>query len=204
MAAESTSRGPQARLAELDDLTLRRAANGDAWALETFVRRYERVVLRATTRVLGSENPNIQDIAQETFVKAIPALKTFDTKGSARLSTWLTTIAMRTAIDELRRTRRLEERTEGADENASESAPPDVALDEQRRKAALSLAMQRLDGEQRAILLLSVEEEMSMQEIATALNIEVGTAKSRLSRARDALARAVRTHRDGPLRGSHE
>src|SRR5690349_5667801 len=92
---------------EIDEVTLRRAAAGDRRAAERFVARYQRLVWETAARVLGRASEDVKDVAQETFVRALPALSGFDPRGSARVSTWLATIAARIAIDAVRRGRRV-------------------------------------------------------------------------------------------------
>ena len=88
---------------ELDGATLRRAKNGDEAATRALVRRYERPVFALLGRLLGPRNVLLEDLAQDTFLRAFAALARFDAAGPARLSTWILTIAARVALDQLRR-----------------------------------------------------------------------------------------------------
>ena len=175
---------------EIDELTLRRAARGDRDAATSFVRRYERLVFSTAARVLGAGSPDVADVAQETFLRALPALAGFDPVGSARVSTWLSTIAARVAIDASRRRRNVVSLDE-ARGCVDEAPSPDAATDEAARRARLKDAMERLGADQRAAMVLRVEHELSLEEIARALGVEVGTVKSRLARAKAALSRAL-------------
>jgi RNA polymerase sigma-70 factor (ECF subfamily) len=181
-----------AREPEIDEVTLRRAAAGDRRAAGRFVARYQRVVFETAARVLGRGSDDVKDVAQETFMRALPALGTFDPRGSARVSTWVATIAVRIAIDTVRRRRQVvaldDVRANGL---VAGGVAADAAIDEGREQVRLADAMERIGAEQRAVIVLRVQEEMSLEEIARALGVEVGTVKSRLSRARDALAAAV-------------
>src|SRR5262245_9009014 len=87
---------------ELDEVTLARAKRGDERACRAFVETYQRQVFALISRLLGRQ-PLVEDLAQETFLRAFRALASFDPRGPARLSTWLLTIASRLALDELRR-----------------------------------------------------------------------------------------------------
>jgi RNA polymerase sigma-70 factor (ECF subfamily) len=93
--------------AELDELTVARAQRGDDRARRELVLRYQRPVFALLSRMLHgrASHTSVEDLAQETFLKVFRALPGFDRQGSARLSTWILTIATNLAIDELRRRR---------------------------------------------------------------------------------------------------
>src|SRR5688572_19606572 len=91
---------------ELDDTTTRRAARGDHDASRRLVELYQDRVFALMSRMLsGRGRATIEDIAQDTFLVVFRQLVQFDTRGSAKLSTWILTIAARRAIDELRKQR---------------------------------------------------------------------------------------------------
>ena len=182
-------------VAELDSLTLARAIRGDAAARTLFVRRYERLVFAVISRVVGAPSEETADLAQESFLRALQGLHRFDATRGVRLSTWLSTVAVRTAIDHVRRQARvvsldamrsagrLPERAMQADE---------TSLDTKREAERLREALAQLTPEHRAIVVLRFEAELSLEEIARELELKLGTVKSRLSRAREALRSAVR------------
>src|SRR5262249_11272368 len=93
---------------EIDRETLARCQAGEAAALRLFVTRYQRPVFALLSRLMG-RGPHVEDLAQETFLRAFRALAGFDPDGSARPSTWLLTIATRLALDS-KKMRRLEAR----------------------------------------------------------------------------------------------
>src|SRR4051812_48677387 len=99
-----TSR-PTSRARELDEPTLARAQMGEDAACRAFLGFYQRQVFALLGRMLGrvGQRGTIEDLAQETFLRAFRALPGFDRRGSARLSTWLLTIATHLALDQLRR-----------------------------------------------------------------------------------------------------
>lgn len=179
---------------EIDEVTLRRAARGDASAARRFVLRYQDLVFATASRVLGRGAPDVADVSQESFLRAFRALDSFDPRGPARPSTWLATIVTRAALDAVRRRRAalpLEEAREVHDEVARN---PEQALEHAQRSEQLARALEALDADQRATLVLRVEHGLSYEDVARALGVEVGTVKSRLSRARAALAAAVGDH----------
>ncbi|MGE3547821.1 MAG: sigma factor, partial [Kofleriaceae bacterium] len=86
---------------ELDAVTLRRAVTGDDAACRALVELYQTRVFALVSRMLpGRGRATVEDAAQETFLQVFRQLARFDPKGSARLSTWILTIAARRAIDE--------------------------------------------------------------------------------------------------------
>ncbi len=173
-----------ARPAEpLDQLTLRRAQRGDERAWRDLIARFERPVCALIWRLLGKRAKHrVEDLAQETFVRVLRALPRFDPAGPASLSTWILTIATRLALNELRR----------PEPAALEHEPPaseraDVGAERAQLGAAIASAMSARPDAQRAVLVLREYHDLDYAEIADVLELDVGTVKSRLSRARTAL-----------------
>jgi len=186
------------RPAELDDLTLARAQRGEESAWRALVERYQRPVFALLSRMLSpvARRDLVEDLAQETFLRAFRALPTFDRAAPGRLSSWLLTIATRLALDELRQRRPLLESLHAVHVQASvtgSQASPDRRLLNQ----ILTRAVEALSPEHRAVLLLREVHGLEYDELATALAISVGTVKSRLSRARAELRAALVEDRDG-------
>lgn len=134
----------------------------------------------------GERRDLVEDLAQDTFLRVFKALDTFDRSGPARLSTWILTIASRRAIDELRRRRPKQTSLDHAQPIAEPSGADTLT---RRRMLAghLRAAIEELSPSHRAAFLLREYHEMSYEEIAENLEIDLGTVKSRLSRARAAL-----------------
>ncbi len=170
---------------ELDELTLRRAQRGEAAACRALVERYERPVFALVGRMLGRRD-GVEDLAQETFLRAFRALADFDPRGPARLSTWLLTIATRLCLDALRR-RAHEPLPLEAARTLDSGARTDAAAERRALGRAIELAVSRLPPDQRAVVVLREWHELDYDEIARALELDLGTVKSRLSRARAAL-----------------
>jgi RNA polymerase sigma-70 factor (ECF subfamily) len=174
---------------ELDELTLVRAQRGDAAAERALLERYQRPVFALISRMLSGDRSATEDLAQETFLRVFRALPGFERSGPARLSTWVFTIATRVTIDHLRRAKVRAVPVEGATESAARG--PEVV--ERRELArAMERAVSALPADQRAAFVLFHFHERSHAEIAAALEVEVGTVKSRLSRARAALRESLR------------
>src|SRR3954453_14488095 len=93
--------------APLDGAGLARCRAQDPMAFRAFVVRYERMVFALLSRMLG-HGPEVEDLAQETFVRAYRAFPDFDLTGAAKPSTWLLTIATRLALD-ARKKRKLDQ-----------------------------------------------------------------------------------------------
>src|SRR5262245_44531797 len=173
---------------ELDDLTLLRAQRGEAAACRALVVKYQRAVFALLSRMLAPSGriAMVEDLAQETFLRAFRALPAFDRGGRARLSTWLLTIATRLCIDELRQ---MNPPLESLDRAADVAAP--TRTDARAEARALARAVAQLSPEYRAAFLLRELHELEYDEIARALGIDLGTVKSRLARARAALREAL-------------
>ncbi|MEM6293745.1 MAG: sigma-70 family RNA polymerase sigma factor [Myxococcota bacterium] len=172
---------------ELDELALARARRGDREGCTRFVAFYQRLVFAAVGRILGPRVPQaqVEELAQEAFLRALRALPRFDPAGPAKVSTWLLTIATRVALSERSRKRPQLEPLDAAPER---SERPFDRLDARRR---LEAAAASLTPEQRAVFVLRDVHGLTETEVAAALNLDVSAAKSRLHRARARMRRAL-------------
>jgi RNA polymerase sigma-70 factor, ECF subfamily len=192
-AAPIRSLDRKERLAELDELTVARAQRGSTRARRILVERYQRPVLALVSRMLRGYGDSglVEDVAQETFLRVFRALPGFDRNGPARLSTWILTIASHRTIDELRR-RRLELRSLDA---AGQEPEGDARADESTERRMLARLIDRAVGdlapEYKAAFVLREYHGLEYSEIAAALEIDLGTVKSRLNRARRRLRDAL-------------
>lgn len=167
----------------LDELTLRRAQRGDERAWRDLIARFQPPVHALIWRLLaGRARHRVEDLTQETFVRVLKALPKFDPSGPASLSTWILTIATRLTLNEMRRpeTAVLERDVVGRER-------ADADAERRRLGAAIAQGVASLPDQQRAVLVLREYHDLEYGEIAGALDIDVGTVKSRLSRARVAL-----------------
>ena len=184
---------PDPARVELDASTLARAQRGERVACTRFVGVYQRRVFAAIGRMLGSRGApaRVEELAQDTFVRALGALPRFSADGPAKLSTWVLTIATRVALNELRRSELEVVPLSGSIDRAA----PDEAerlLDRQ----ALQTAIDGLTPEQRAVIVLHDLHGMTDGEVAEALELGVTAVKSRLHRARVQLRKALRAGRE--------
>src|SRR5262249_19757544 len=129
----------------------------------------------------------VEDLAQETFLRAFRALPSFDRAAAGRLSSWLLTIATRLALDELRQRRAPRETLQPVHFQVARPGRPERGL----LAEILTHAVERLSPDHRAVILLREVHGLDYDEIATALAISVGTVRSRLSRARSELRAAL-------------
>lgn len=176
------------RKIELD--ILQRARKGDSAAFEEIVRAHEKTVYNLALRTLGNRE-DAEDAVQETFLKAYMALSGF--RGESRLSVWLYRIASNVCTDALRR-RRETVSLSAEDENGEreleiEDFRFDPAAVTERRDlcGAVRRALDALPDASRRVLLLREIAGLSYDEIARALEIDVGTVKTRIFRGRKKL-----------------
>ena len=168
----------------IDDLTLRRAQRGDQRAWRDLIERHQRPVHALIWRLLaGRAQHRAPDLTQETFVRVLRALPKFDPAGPAKLSTWILTIATRLALNELRRP----DLASLNDRDLASSERADTNIERKRLGAAIAAGIAALSDPQRAVLVLREYHELDYAEIAEVLELDLGTVKSRLARARAAL-----------------
>ncbi len=186
------------RRPELDGSTLARAQAGDPAACTALVERYERPVFALLHRMGAGKMPAaaVEDLAQETFLRVFRALGRFDPSGPARLSTWSLSIATRLSLDAARRGPPAADPIEAHVDTLV--TPPDAEETLERRRLGEALReAAALSPQQRATFLLSCAHGLDQTEIASALGLPLGTVKSRLSRARAAMVRALSEVHDG-------
>lgn len=181
---------------ELDPATLERARASEPLALRAFVVRYERPVFALLSRMLGP-GPHVEDAAQEVFVRALRALPEFRFDGSAKLSTWLLTIATRLALD-ARKKKRAPLASQEEALNVPDPATPETERARRELGRRLARAAEALSDDQRAAFLLAELHDFTMVEIAEALGIPENTAKTRVFRAKEHMRKALATEEGEP------
>jgi RNA polymerase sigma factor (sigma-70 family) len=190
--------------AQSDDLTLiAQAQRGDVEAFNALVLRYQTAMYNLAFRLLDDADL-AADATQDAFIAAFQHLQQF--RGS-NFRAWLARIVTNTCYDALRRRRRaplsLEalsaERADGADQPAlisdADDSPEQLAM----RRAlsdAIQACLNQLPLSFRTVAILSDVQDYSYDEIALALNLSLGTVKSRLSRARQKLRDCLRAVRE--------
>lgn len=165
-----------------DDLVQRLRA-GDARAFEDLVIAHQHRVFGVALRMLGTR-ADAEEVAQEVFLRVHRAIGTF--RGDAKLSTWLYAITSRLCLTRLgsgeRRTQHLGE--DAFIRLADDRPGPTAALERRERELALQRAIAELPDDRRIVLILRDLEGLSYDEIAASLDLELGTVRSRLHRAR--------------------
>lgn len=177
------------------DLVLR-AKRGDQDAFEQLVLDNQNRIYSLALRLMG-DREEAADLAQEAFLKAWQGLPTF--QGESSFSTWLYRLTSNVCIDALRRNRRRQAvaETVSLDDDDSWIEPADWEGDPQRllERAELSRAVERgleaLPDHFRQVLVLRELSGLSYQEIGTAMELDLGTVKSRIARARVALRKIL-------------
>jgi len=153
---------------------------------ETVFRQYRDMVFKTAYLILADAQ-KAEDVLQEVFIKVHKSLETFDSR-RGRLSTWLYRITVNQCISE-RRTRHLPSvslenlREEGFDLAAADCRRPDDLALRQEESEKIQQAMKALDRKHRAVLVLRYFDDLSYDELAQALDIPLGTVKSRLNTA---------------------
>jgi RNA polymerase sigma-70 factor, ECF subfamily len=164
-------------------LLVDRLRRGDPRAFEELVIAYQHRVFGIALRMLGSR-AEAEEAAQEVFLRAHRAIADF--RGDAKLSTWLYAIASRLCMNRLASGERrlLREGEETLARIPSGHPSPADELERSERDAALHRAIAELSDERRMVVVLRDLEGLSYEEIASALDLELGTVRSRLHRAR--------------------
>lgn len=177
----------------LDDQELvRRCRNGDLSSFDELMRRYEKKVYSLCFRMTGNTE-DAADLAQEAFLKVYRALPAF--RGQAAFSTWLFRIVTNNCLDGRRRaasrpTLLALDRTLDTEEGEltlelpGNSPDPQNSLLQAELQHEISLLLGSLPSGQRLVLVMRDLEGYTYEEIAAALNVSLGTVKSRLNRAR--------------------
>jgi len=162
---------------------LDRLRAGEAGAFEDFVRTYQHRVFGVALRMLGNA-AEAEEIAQEVFLRAHRGLAEF--RGDARLSTWLYAIGSRLCLTRLGSSERgmLRQGEETLTRLPHDAVGPDAAFEQSELQAALHRAIAELPDDRRIVVVLRDLEGLSYEEIAGALELELGTVRSRLHRAR--------------------
>ena len=177
---------------------IQRAQKGDQEAFATLVSEHQRYVYNLALRVLKNEEEAL-DLAQETFVRAWTALPNF--RRQSQFRTWLYRIVTNLCYNRLPHLRR--SLTELGDDVIAELPETEIAfgnpahgLESRELRSYLHLAIDRLDENYRLLISLRYQNELSYEEIATMLNLPLGTVKTGLFRAKEQLRRALESYQE--------
>jgi RNA polymerase sigma-70 factor (ECF subfamily) len=199
-------------VADVGDLSLvRRVQAGDRGAFDLLVLKYQHKVVKLVMRYM-KDPAEAEDVAQEAFIKAYRALPQF--RGDSAFYTWLYRIAINTAKNALVSRDRSPISYEinlNSDDDAPDVAsrlrdpdtPEGLALTEEIR-TTVTAAIDALPEDLRTAIVLRELDGMSYEEIAAAMDCPVGTVRSRIFRAREAIDRRLREVFDGGLGRTEE
>ncbi len=185
-----------------DFLLVQRTVAGDQKAFELLVLKYQRRIERLIGRMVRDVDL-VEDIAQETFIRAYRALHQF--RGEAQFYTWLYRIAVNTAkkaLVDMKRDPTVPEAALRSNDDEDETyrpgnepisdETPDSVLAANEIAAAVNAAMEALPAELRQAVTLREIEGLSYEEIAEVMNCPIGTVRSRIFRAREAISARVK------------
>ena len=172
---------------------IERVLKGDANAFEHLVHAYEKTVYNLALRTLGNRE-DAEDVTQEAFLKAYRSLNTF--RGDSKFSVWLYRIVSNLCLDLLRSRQRKPTQSLTVEDDDGETDEleisddhfsPEKLLDRKLTRESVQRGLASLPDDARQILLLRELQGMSYEEIAQTLDLETGTVKSRIFRARKRL-----------------
>lgn len=188
--------------ADADALLVERVKRGDQRAFEMLVVKYQRRIERLIGRMVRDVDL-VPDIAQETFIRAYRALPNF--RGDSAFYTWLYRIAVNTAkkfLLDLKRDPLVPENALNPNEEGDETSrvenelsdgeTPEALLASREIAAAVNSAIEALSEDLRQAITLREIEGLSYEEIAEVMNCPIGTVRSRIFRAREAIATRLR------------
>ena len=174
-----------------------RAKNGDQKAFEQLLLDNQNRVYSLALRMVN-DREEAADLAQEAFLKAWQGLPSF--QGDSSFATWVYRLTTNLCIDHIRRQKRrqgvepafsLDDPEGGWAEPADLSQDPQRHLERKELRRALEKALAALPDHHRQVLVMRELAQMSYQEIGQALDLDPGTVKSRISRARQALQKRL-------------
>ncbi len=176
-----------------DDLLIRQAKAGDKVAFGKLVDRYYEMTFSLAYGVLHNHEA-ARDVAQDVFLKVYRDIHNFE--GKSKFKTWLYRVSVNAALDEVRK-KKPTQSLDATDVSDDDDEPPVIITDRSpgpRDKASqhelrklMDQAIEQLSEDHRAVLVLREWQELSYEEIAETLGIELGTVMSRLHYARKKL-----------------
>ncbi len=198
--------------AEVTDLTLvQRVQRGDKTAFDLLVRKYQHKVVKLVLRYVRSP-AEAEDIAQDAFIKAYRALPQF--RGDSAFYTWLYRIAINTAKNAIASRDRSPidydldlndpEESAGMQQRLKDPDTPEGLVLTEEIRSVVNSAIEALPEELRMAIVLRELEGLSYEEIATVMECPVGTVRSRIFRAREAIDKRLREVFEGGLGRAEE
>jgi RNA polymerase sigma-70 factor (ECF subfamily) len=178
------------RLSEHKEMELvRRALSGEEEAFRQLVEQNEQQV-RATVLGMLGQSPQVEDVAQEVFIRFYQSLGSF--RGESAVSTYLTRIAINLSLNQLEKNKRRNRRFIDTDSNDTfpDSAAPDD-VNQMEMKEMVEKGLGQLEPLFRVVIVLRMLDGYSLKETAQILELPVGTVASRLSRGQEKLKKII-------------
>lgn len=184
---------------DVDAELVSRVQRGDKQAFDLLVLKYQRKIMRLLSRMIRDPG-EIEDVAQEAFIKAYRALPQF--RGESAFYTWLYRIAINTARNWLAQNNRrpstpsAQENEDGetfdATDNLTDSSNPESEMASRQIADTVNKAINDLPEDLRNAIVMREIDGMSYEDIAESMSCPIGTVRSRIFRAREAIATRLR------------
>ncbi len=196
------SSAPPSASSEEDRATVRDALEGDQGAYARLMDKYQGPLRRHVGKMIRDQG-QVEDLVQEAFVKAFSSIESYNPDYA--FSTWLYRIATNHTIDYIRKkklpTRSIDKPVQTRDGELQMELPdstyrPDRAVVRDQRNEILREAIEALPPKYHRVIVMRHQQEMSYDEIATELDLPLGTVKAHIFRARAQLNKALRDRRD--------
>lgn len=194
---------------EIDHQLVLRAQGGEKLAFGLLVTKYQRKLFRLAFRMLGNQ-AEAEDVVQETFIKAYRALPQF--RSDSAFYTWLYRIAVNAArtslesrgkrLPELYGTKTENDETFNTDEYLTDTDTPETLLSSKQIAHTVNLALEELPQDLRMALSLREVDGLSYDQIAELMECPIGTVRSRIFRAREAIAEKIQPLMDAGTKKS--
>jgi len=195
-----------ARMSEtqVDQLLVERVQKGDKFAFDLLINKYQHRIISLVTRYVH-DHAEAQDVAQEAFIKAYRAIGNF--RGDSAFYTWLYRIAINTAKNWLVAQKRrppasdidaVDAEQYDIDSRLKDKGTPENELLREEIKETVYSTIEQLPEDLRTAIVLREMEGMSYEEIAATMECPIGTVRSRIFRAREAIDEKLRPLVEGP------
>ncbi len=189
--------------AEIDLVLVQKVQRGDKAAFDLLVKKYQQRIIQVVMQYLR-DRADAMDVAQEAFIKAYRALPNF--RGDSAFYTWLYRIAINTAKNHITAKNARPPRSDidadeasaiGMDPRLKNTDTPEELIHRDQLKALIFKTIEQMQDDLRTAITLREIEGMSYEEIATTVEIPIGTVRSRIFRAREIIENTIRPLLEG-------
>lgn len=186
-----------------EKILIQKCKSGDIYAFEQLIQGYQKKVFNIAYRILGDID-DASDMSQEVFIKVYKSITNF--KEESSLSTWIYRIATNTCLDEVRRKKKAASISMSSTIQledgeitiqVEDSKPgPDELIAQKETREEINKAIESLNEEHKAVIVLRDIQGLSYEEISSVLQCSLGTVKSRINRARSSLKNILISERN--------